>query len=82
MHAILASAGMAWVHHQGNDVCPIPGTTKIANFDENIAALTVKLTPEELAEIESYGLEDAVKGDRMPSHSTWRNSETPPLPSL
>ncbi|TQD80895.1 hypothetical protein C1H46_033565 [Malus baccata] len=73
---------LAWVHHQGNDVCPIPGTTKIANFDENIAALTVKLTPEELAEIESYGLEDAVKGDRMPSHSTWRNSETPPLPSL
>ncbi|KAB2623062.1 IN2-2 protein [Pyrus ussuriensis x Pyrus communis] len=73
---------LAWVHHQGNDVCPIPGTTKIANFDENIAALTVKLTPEELAEIESYGLEDAVKGDRMPSHGTWRNSETPPLPSL
>uniref|UniRef100_A0A2N9GZH0 NADP-dependent oxidoreductase domain-containing protein n=1 Tax=Fagus sylvatica TaxID=28930 RepID=A0A2N9GZH0_FAGSY len=37
---------LAWVHHQGKDVCPIPGTTKIENFNENIGALSVKLTPE------------------------------------
>ncbi|CAL8083935.1 unnamed protein product [Prunus armeniaca] len=24
---------LAWVHHQGKDVCPIPGTTKIENFN-------------------------------------------------
>ncbi|BFG15574.1 hypothetical protein CerSpe_018490 [Prunus speciosa] len=74
---------LAWVHHQGNDVCPIPGTTKIENFNQNIGALSVKLTPEELAELESFASADAVKGDRYPSDcsTTWTNSETPPLSS-
>ncbi|XP_073053522.1 auxin-induced protein PCNT115-like [Primulina eburnea] len=71
---------LAWVHHQGNDVCPIPGTTKIENFNENIGALAVKLTPEEIAELESIATADAVMGDRyMSGFSTWRNSDTPPL---
>ncbi|KAG9443561.1 hypothetical protein H6P81_014901 [Aristolochia fimbriata] len=51
---------LAWVHHQGSDVCPIPGTTKIENLNQNIGALSVKLTPEEMAELESYAV--AVKG--------------------
>ncbi|KAM5569822.1 putative aldo-keto reductase 2 [Rosa sericea] len=73
---------LAWVHHQGNDVCPIPGTTKIENFNQNIGALSVKLTPEELAELESFASADAVKGDRYQNDfSTWKNSETPPLSS-
>ncbi|KAF7151294.1 hypothetical protein RHSIM_Rhsim02G0056400 [Rhododendron simsii] len=73
---------LAWVHHQGNDVCPIPGTTKIENFNQNIGALSVKLTPEEMAELESYASSDAVKGDRhMYMATTWINSETPPLSS-
>ncbi|KAL4382837.1 hypothetical protein AHAS_Ahas04G0273400 [Arachis hypogaea] len=55
---------LAWVHHQGNDVCPIPGTTKVDNFNQNIAALSVKLAPEEMAELESFAAADAVKGDR------------------
>ncbi|KAL2531075.1 putative aldo-keto reductase 3 [Forsythia ovata] len=45
---------LAWVHHQGNDVCPIPGTTKIENFNDNIGALSVKLTKEDMAELESW----------------------------
>ncbi|BFG15580.1 hypothetical protein CerSpe_018540 [Prunus speciosa] len=73
---------LAWVHHQGNDVCPIPGTTKIENFNQNIGALSVKLTPEELAELESFASADAVKGDRYHNDfSTWKNSETPPMSS-
>ncbi|CAL8992232.1 unnamed protein product [Prunus brigantina] len=73
---------LAWVHHQGNDVCPIPGTTKIENFNQNIGALSVKLTPEELAELESFASADAVKGDRYQNDvSTWKNSETPPVSS-
>ncbi|KAI8566705.1 hypothetical protein RHMOL_Rhmol02G0062900 [Rhododendron molle] len=73
---------LAWVHHQGNDVCPIPGTTKIENLNQNIGALSVKLTPEEMAELESYASGDAVKGDRHVFMSTtWINSETPPLSS-
>lgn len=73
---------LAWVHHQGNDVCPIPGTTKIENFNQNIGALSVKLTPEEMAELESFATADAVKGGRYQNDfSTWKNSETPPLSS-
>ncbi|XP_044478021.1 probable aldo-keto reductase 2 [Mangifera indica] len=73
---------LAWVHHQGDDVCPIPGTTKIDNFNQNIKALSVKLTPEEMAELESIASVDAVKGDRnIYGHATYDNSETPPLSS-
>ncbi|KAJ4716551.1 NAD(P)-linked oxidoreductase superfamily protein [Melia azedarach] len=73
---------LAWVHHQGDDVCPIPGTTKISNLNENIKALSVKLTPEEMAELESIASAEAVKGDRYPSiASTYKNADTPPLSS-
>ncbi|CAN6234617.1 unnamed protein product [Urochloa humidicola] len=74
---------LAWVHHQGSDVCPIPGTTKIANFNQNLGALSVKLTPEEMAELESYAAMDDVQGDRYHSTflNTWEDSETPPLSS-
>ncbi|CAL5032937.1 unnamed protein product [Urochloa decumbens] len=74
---------LAWVHHQGSDVCPIPGTTKIANFNQNLGALSVKLTPEEMAELESYASIDNVQGDRCHSTflNTWKDSETPPLSS-
>ncbi|KAG8369544.1 hypothetical protein BUALT_Bualt14G0024500 [Buddleja alternifolia] len=73
---------LAWVHHQGEDVSPIPGTTKIDNLNENIGSLWVKLTPEEMSELESYASADVVKGERHAFMSnTWMNSETPPLSS-
>nr|POE94993.1 putative aldo-keto reductase 2 [Quercus suber] len=74
---------LAWVHHQGNDVCPIPGTTKIENFNQNIGAvLSVKLTPEEMDELESFATEDSVKVERYTnSFTSWKDSETPPLSS-
>ncbi|KAI3470101.1 hypothetical protein Pfo_026764 [Paulownia fortunei] len=75
-----AQLALAWVLTQGDDVCPIPGTTKIENLDQNIGALLVDLTPEEQTELESYASADVVKGDRhaFMSH-TWMNSETPAL---
>ena len=45
-------------------MCPIPGTTKIENFNQNIVALSVRLTPEEMVELESFASEKGVKGDR------------------
>ncbi|KAK9088027.1 hypothetical protein Syun_030421 [Stephania yunnanensis] len=74
---------LAWVHHQGSDVCPIPGTTKIENLEQNIGALSVKLTHEEMTELENLANSaDAVKGDRYGGTSyTWKDSETPPLSS-
>ncbi|KAK3145076.1 hypothetical protein QOZ80_4AG0322710 [Eleusine coracana subsp. coracana] len=73
---------LAWIHHQGNDVCPIPGTTKVDNFKQNVGALFVKLTPDEMAELESYTAAGEVQGDRYPTiANTWKDSETPPLSS-
>lgn len=77
-----AQLALAWVHHQGNDVCPIPGTTKMENFNQNIGALSVKLSQDEIAELESFASADLVKGDRHSfMYATWINSETPPLSS-
>ncbi|XVF42171.1 hypothetical protein PTKIN_Ptkin01aG0338300 [Pterospermum kingtungense] len=42
---------LAWVLHQGDDVAPTPGTTKVKNLDSNIGSLKVKLTEEDLKEI-------------------------------
>ncbi|XP_059632060.1 probable aldo-keto reductase 2 [Cornus florida] len=87
VNAMAASKGctpsqlaLAWVHHQGNDVCPIPGTTKIENFKQNIGALSVQLTKEEMAELETIA--DAVKGERFGGVIiSWKESNTPPLSS-
>lgn len=73
---------LAWVHHQGADVCPIPGTTKIENLESNIGALSVSLSAEEMAELEALVSSDAVKGDRDSfGLGTWQNSDTLPLSS-
>ncbi|KAG2403875.1 hypothetical protein LR48_Vigan03g010200 [Vigna angularis] len=72
---------LAWVHHQGNDVCPIPGTTKIENFNDNLGALSVKLTPEEIAELESFAAEDIKGGRYMEGANTWKTGNTPSLSS-
>ncbi|XP_074306869.1 putative aldo-keto reductase 2 [Silene latifolia] len=77
-----AQLALAWVHHQGDDVCPIPGTTKVENLNQNIGALSVKLTAEEMAKLEGLASDDAVHGDRYASNFyTWKESDTPPLSS-
>lgn len=73
---------LAWVHHQGDDVSPIPGTTKMENFNDNVRALSVKLSPEEMRELESYASIDVVKGERtVAMQTTWLHAYTPPLSS-
>ena len=77
-----AQLALAWVHHQGDDVCPIPGTTKIENLNQNIGALSVKLTPDEMAELETIVQLESVKGERYANMTaTFKNSDTPPLSS-
>jgi len=73
---------LAWVHHQGNDVAPIPGTTKVKNLEDNIGALSVELTPLEMKELEDLVSSAGVFGDRYDDMDfTWMNAETPPLSS-
>ncbi len=61
-----AQLALAWVLARGPDIIPIPGTRRIANFDENLGALNVKLTPADLAEIEQVFPITAVAGTRYP----------------
>ncbi len=44
---------LAWVLAQGEDIVPIPGTKRTKYLDENLGALTVTLTPEELRQIDA-----------------------------
>ncbi len=60
-HAQLA---LAWLLAQGDDIVPIPGTTKAARLEENVAAAEVALTPEDIAAIEAAVPETAVEGAR------------------
>lgn len=57
----LGQLALAWVHHQGEDVFPIPGTKRVKYLEENIAAYDVKLSKEELAEIEQAVPHDQVR---------------------
>ncbi len=43
---------LAWVLAQGNDIVPIPGTKRIKYLDENLGALRVTLTPDDLKQID------------------------------
>ncbi|XP_078435596.1 perakine reductase-like [Wolffia australiana] len=80
LHCTPAQLALAWVFAQGDDVCPIPGTTKIKNLEHNIGSLRVKLTEDELKRIsEAVPLED-VAGDRTYAHIRrvgWEFADTP-----
>lgn len=58
---------LAWVHAQGDDVIPIPGTKRRKYLDENVAALGIKLSKADLEEIESVFPKGAAAGDRYPA---------------
>jgi aryl-alcohol dehydrogenase-like predicted oxidoreductase len=55
---------IAWVLAQGDDVVPIPGTKRRQYLEENLGALEVELTPEDLAAIEEVTPRGSVAGDR------------------
>ena len=55
---------LAWVMAQGDDVVPIPGTKRRKYLEENLGALEVRLTPEDLAGIEAVFPRGAVSGAR------------------
>ncbi|KAK9808782.1 hypothetical protein WJX72_003563 [[Myrmecia] bisecta] len=55
---------LAWVHHQGDDVFPIPGTKRLKYLEENIAAFHITLSPEELRALEDAVPEHGVVGKR------------------
>ena len=63
---------LAWVLAQGSDVVPIPGTRRIANLEENVSALDVELTADDLAAIEEVAPVGVTAGERYsPSGMRW-----------
>ena len=66
---------LAWLHAQGEDVIPIPGTTNPDHFDLNYAALGIRLTAEELEEINNIFKVDASVGQRYAgNHNTFHEN--------
>ncbi|MBB3355950.1 aldo/keto reductase [Rhizobium lentis] len=66
--ATSAQVALAWLLAQKPWIVPIPGTTKSHRLQENIEAVQVELTSEDLASIESALATIKVEGDRYPPH--------------
>ncbi|WP_040870694.1 aldo/keto reductase [Nocardia exalbida] len=58
---------LAWVQHRGEDVVPIPGTRRQRYLEENLAALAIELSPEDVAAIEAAAPPEQVAGTRYDS---------------
>src|SRR6059036_3410878 len=61
-----AQIALAWLLAQKPWIVPIPGTTKLHRLEENIGAVDVKLTPEDLRQLETAASKIAVQGARYP----------------
>ena len=65
-NATPAQLALAWLLAQKPWIVPIPGTTKLHRLEENIGAVSVELTPEDLREIDEAASKIAVQGARYP----------------
>ncbi len=67
-NATPAQIALAWALAQKPWIAPIPGTTKLNRLDENIGAVAVELTSDDLQEIETAASKIKVQGARYPEH--------------
>ncbi|MGO9952277.1 MAG: aldo/keto reductase, partial [Dissulfurispiraceae bacterium] len=61
-----AQIALAWLLAQKPWIIPIPGTTKLSRLEENIGAVAVELTSDDLREIDSAASKITIQGDRYP----------------
>jgi aryl-alcohol dehydrogenase-like predicted oxidoreductase len=66
--ATAAQVALAWLLAQKPWIVPIPGTTKLHRLEENIGAVAIEFTPEELKEIGDASSKINVQGERYPEH--------------
>jgi len=64
--ATSAQIALAWLLAQKPWIVPIPGTTKLSRLEENIGAVSVELTADDLREIESAASQIRIEGARYP----------------
>jgi aryl-alcohol dehydrogenase-like predicted oxidoreductase len=62
----ISQLALAWLLKQGDDIFPIPGTKKMQYLEENFAALDIKLTDEDEAEIRKFVGTHKLEGGRLP----------------
>ena len=67
-NATPAQIALAWLLAQKPWIVPIPGTTKLSRLDENIGALAIELTADDLREIDTAASKIAAEGNRYPEH--------------
>src|SRR5271167_1225372 len=67
-NATPAQIALAWLLAQKPWMVPIPGTTKLHRLDENIGAVAIELSADDLQQIESAASKITVEGDRYPEH--------------
>lgn len=65
-HCTAAQFALAWVLTQGEDIIPIPGTTKRKHLESNLEALDISLSPEDLAQMNQIAPLGVAAGDRYP----------------
>jgi aryl-alcohol dehydrogenase-like predicted oxidoreductase len=65
-NATPAQIALAWLLAQKSWIVPIPGTTRLHRLDENIGAVAIELTADDLREIDSGAAEIKVQGARYP----------------
>lgn len=63
-----AQIALAWLLAQKSWIVPIPGSRKLERLDENIGAVNVQLTPDDLREIETAISKITIQGERYPSN--------------
>jgi len=61
-----AQIALAWLLAQQPWSVPIPGTTKVARLDENLGAVAIRLTPDDLREIDRAASRITIQGARYP----------------
>ncbi len=65
-----AQVALAWLVAQGDDIVPIPGTRSTERLLENVAALKLSLSPEDLSTLNEVFTRNVTAGDRYPDMST------------
>jgi hypothetical protein len=63
-NATASQIALAWLLHVGPDIAPIPGTTKLRHFEENLAASEIALTDDEIRQLETAFAPGRISGPR------------------
>lgn len=67
-HATPAQIALAWLLAQRSWIVPIPGTTKLHRLEENLGAVKIELTEDDLRDIDAAAAEIRLMGERYPEH--------------